>query len=168
MMLGLFGFSCLSLRIFRTRSQTHHTWPESAESRRCSISKLLGIVAASVLARRRKIPLYWAETPGQREHHYRADVSSLLGRLMGSFSAFAWVMFGVAAIVGTATLASSIAERSRAVTLARLVGGKRQTIRSLLGIEAMVTVTMAWLVAVLGAQLASRFSAACYRTRKCR
>jgi|CZKG01.1.fsa_nt_gi putative ABC transport system permease protein len=85
---------------------------------------------------------------------YRAEVSSLLGRLMSSFSVFAWVMFGVAAIVGTATLASTIAERSRPVALTRLVGGKRQTIRSLLGIEAMVTVTIAWLVAVLGAQLA--------------
>lgn len=85
---------------------------------------------------------------------YRTDVSSLLGRLMGSFSVFAWVMFGVAAIVGTAALASSIAERSRAVALTRLVGGKRRTIRHLLGIEALVTVTMAWLVAVLGAQLA--------------
>ena len=63
-------------------------------------------------------------------------------------------MFGVAAIVGKATLASSIGERSRAVALTRLVGGKHQTIRSLLGIEAMVTVTMAWLVVVLGAQRA--------------
>jgi putative ABC transport system permease protein len=85
---------------------------------------------------------------------YRSGVSSLLGRLMSSFSIFAWVMFGVAGIVGTTTLASSIAERSRAVALTRLVGGRRQAIRNLLGIEALVTVTIAWLVAVLGAQLA--------------
>jgi putative ABC transport system permease protein len=85
---------------------------------------------------------------------YRADVSSLLSRLMSSFSAFAWVMYGVAAIVGTATLASSIAERGRAVALTRLAGARRRTIRNLLGVEAMITVTIAWLVAVLGALLA--------------
>ena len=63
-------------------------------------------------------------------------------------------MFLVAAVVGTATLASSFAERSRAVALTRLVGGKRRTIQGLFGVEAMVTVTVAWIVAVFGAQLA--------------
>jgi putative ABC transport system permease protein len=85
---------------------------------------------------------------------YRSAVSSLLGRLMSSFGVFAWVMFGVAAVVGTATLASSIAERGRAVAVTRLVGSSRSAARRLLGIEAIVTVTIAWLVAVLAAQLA--------------
>jgi putative ABC transport system permease protein len=85
---------------------------------------------------------------------YRADVSSLLGRLMGSFSIFAWVMYGVAAVVGTATLASSLAERSRAVALTRLIGGRRRSVRNLLGAEAMIAVTIAWVLAVLGALLA--------------
>jgi putative ABC transport system permease protein len=85
---------------------------------------------------------------------YRADVSSMLSRLMSSFTIFAWVMYFVAAIVGTATLASSIAERSRAVALTRLVGGRRRSIRSLFGVEAMITVIIAWLIAVVGALLA--------------
>jgi len=85
---------------------------------------------------------------------HRAVVSSMLGRLMTSFTVFAWVMYCVAAVVGTATLASSIGERTRGVALTRLVGGRRRSIRRLFGVEAMVTVTIAWFVAVLGALLA--------------
>jgi putative ABC transport system permease protein len=84
---------------------------------------------------------------------YRADVSSLLGRLMSSFNLFALVMYGVAALVGTATLASSISERRRAVALTRLVGGRRRAVEMLLGVEALVTVTIAWAVAGLGGLL---------------
>jgi putative ABC transport system permease protein len=85
---------------------------------------------------------------------YSDDVSSLLGRLMSSFNVFALVMYGVAGVVGTATLASSIAERRRAVGLTRLVGGRRRAVQTLLGIEATVTVTIAWVVAGLGGLLA--------------
>lgn len=88
-------------------------------------------------------------------NQYRSAVSSLLGRLMSSFSVFAWVMFGVAAVVCTATLASSITERGRAVAVTRLIGGSRRVTRRLLGLEALVTVTIAWFVAVLAAQLAT-------------
>lgn len=85
---------------------------------------------------------------------YRDDVGSLLGRLMSSLNVFALVMYGVAGVVGTATLASSISERRRAVALSRLVGGRRRAVQTLLGVEAMVTVTIAWVVAGLGGLLA--------------
>jgi putative ABC transport system permease protein len=84
---------------------------------------------------------------------YRSDVSSLLGRLMSSFNLFALVMYGVAALVGTATLASSISERRRAVALTRLVGGRRRAVERVLGVEALVTVTIAWAVAGIGGLL---------------
>jgi len=43
--------------------------------------------------------------------------------------------------------------RVPAVALTWLVGGKRRSVRSLLGVEATITVTVAWLVAVLGSLL---------------
>ena len=85
---------------------------------------------------------------------YRGTLGSDLGRFMGSFVVFAWAMYLIAAIVGTATLASSIAERGRATALTRLVGGKSKVVRRLLGVEAMTTVVTAWLVAVPTAFLA--------------
>lgn len=85
---------------------------------------------------------------------YQNGISSNLGRLMSSFTVFGWVMYLVAAVVGTATLASSIAERGRAVALTRLVGGRARVVRRLLAIEALIIVAGAWLVAVPGALLA--------------
>jgi putative ABC transport system permease protein len=87
---------------------------------------------------------------------YRDGIGSVLTRLMASFDIFSWVMFAIAAVVGTATLASCIEERNRSVALTRLVGGTRRVVRGLLGIEAAVTVAIAWLLAVPAALVAMR------------
>lgn len=79
---------------------------------------------------------------------YRGGVTSILGRLMSSFVVFAWVMFGVAAVVGIATLASSMAERSRGLALARLVGGRAPQVRRLVAIEAVIIVAITWMLAL--------------------
>jgi putative ABC transport system permease protein len=85
---------------------------------------------------------------------YRERVGSLLGRLMASFTIFAWVLFVVAALVATATLASGISERARAVALARLAGGRNRLVLSAIGIEAAIVVTVAWAVAAVGSAVA--------------
>lgn len=78
---------------------------------------------------------------------YRASVSSALGRLMSSFGVLAWVMFGVAAVVGVTTLASNIFERRRGLVLIALSGDPRPGER-LLGAEAAVIAGLAWVIAV--------------------
>lgn len=79
---------------------------------------------------------------------YRGGVSSILGRLMSSFIVFAWVMYGIAAVVGVATLASSMSERARGLALTRLIGGPARKVQRLVGIEAVVIVVITWLIAV--------------------
>ncbi|MCM6773129.1 FtsX-like permease family protein [Nocardia sp. CDC159] len=84
----------------------------------------------------------------------RASFVSLTGRLVSAFEAFAWVMFVVATAVGAATLASSLAERQRAIALTRLTGGRRRSVRRQLLIESTIIVAVAWVVAVPGGLLA--------------
>ncbi|WP_422557850.1 FtsX-like permease family protein [Gordonia sp. (in: high G+C Gram-positive bacteria)] len=87
---------------------------------------------------------------------YRSSLGSNLSRLMSSFIVFAWVMYVVAAVVGAATLSSSIAIRARGISLTRLIGGDRNSLRKLLGAEALITVVIAWAVAVAGAAVGTR------------
>ncbi|QIS17631.1 ABC transporter permease [Nocardia terpenica] len=88
------------------------------------------------------------------EDGLRASFVSLTGRLVSAFEAFAWVMFVIATAVGAATLASSLAERQRAIALTRLAGGERRAVRRQLLIESAIIGAIAWVVAVPGGLLA--------------
>ncbi|MBF6169874.1 ABC transporter permease [Nocardia blacklockiae] len=78
---------------------------------------------------------------------YRAGVSSMLARLMSSFGVFSWVMYAVAAVVGTTTLASNIDERRRGLAVSRLVGASGRAEGRMLAGEASIIGACAWLVA---------------------
>ncbi|MGV9823287.1 ABC transporter permease [Nocardia xishanensis] len=87
---------------------------------------------------------------------YRYELGSNLSRLMISFTAFAWITFAIAGVVGAATLATVIDQSRRAAAVVRLSGGRKTHTLWALGIMSTITVTLAWAIAVPATYLAVR------------
>lgn len=76
----------------------------------------------------------------------RNHFSGLTGRLLSAFRTFAWVVFLLAALVGAATVAGSMAARERSIGLVRLCGATRRFVGRQLLLEAVLLGGTAWFI----------------------